>query len=86
MIVRWLIEARSEEVRVEAETAKSVGGTRQWFFPRSIPGVSFQPAVDDRGLNVKKVLRPSPAANHLLLLAHAPVDELIDSRFLSRCT
>ena len=43
-----------------------------------MPGVPVQSSVDDRGFHVKQVLRSGSAPSHLMLLAHAPVDQLID--------
>ena len=54
------------------------------FQPGWVSGVPFQAAVEDCGLDMKKVLRALPAPSHLLLLAHAPVDELIDRRLHMR--
>jgi hypothetical protein len=43
-----------------------------------IPGVPAQSPVDNRGFHVKQVLRSGSAPSHLLLLAHAPVNQLVD--------
>ena len=43
-----------------------------------MPGIPVQSPVDDRGFHVKQVLGSGSAPSHLLLLAHAPVDQLID--------
>src|SRR5271165_942712 len=43
-----------------------------------MPGIPVQSPVDDRGFHVKQVLGSGSAPSHLLLLAHAPVDQLVD--------
>jgi hypothetical protein len=43
-----------------------------------MPGIPVQSPVDDRRFYVKQVLRSGSAPSHLSLLAHAPVDQLID--------
>jgi hypothetical protein len=43
-----------------------------------MPGIPVQSPVDNRGFHVKQVLRSGSAPSHLFLLAHAPVDQLID--------
>jgi hypothetical protein len=43
-----------------------------------MPGISVQSPVDNRRFYVKQVLRYGSTPSHLLLLAHAPVDQLID--------
>jgi hypothetical protein len=42
-----------------------------------MPGMPVQP-VDNRGFHVKQLLGSDSAPSHLVLLAHAPVDQLID--------
>jgi hypothetical protein len=42
------------------------------------PGIPVQSPVDDRGFHVWQVLRSGLAPSHLVLLAHAQVDLLID--------
>jgi hypothetical protein len=41
-------------------------------------GIPFESPVDNRRFYVKQVLRAGSAPSHLFLLAHAPVDQLID--------
>jgi hypothetical protein len=43
-----------------------------------MPAIPVQSPVDDRRFHVKQVLRSGSAPSHLFLLAHAPVDQLID--------
>jgi hypothetical protein len=40
-------------------------------------GILVQSPVDDRGFHVKQLLGSGSAPSHLVLLAHAPVDQLI---------
>ena len=41
-------------------------------------GKPVQSPVDNRGFYVKQLLGSGSASSHLVLLAHAPVDQLID--------
>src|ERR1700726_265111 len=43
-----------------------------------MPGILVQSPVDNRGFHVKQLLSSGSAPSHLVLLAHAPVDQLID--------
>ena len=43
-----------------------------------MPGILVQSPVDNRGFHVKQLLGSGSAPSHLVLLAHAPVDQLID--------
>jgi hypothetical protein len=43
-----------------------------------MPGIPVQSPVDNRGFHVKQLLRSGSAPSHLVLLAHAPADQLID--------
>jgi hypothetical protein len=41
-------------------------------------GIPVQSTVDNRGFHVKQLLGSGSTPSHLVLLAHAPVDQLID--------
>jgi hypothetical protein len=43
-----------------------------------MPGIPVQSPVDNRGFHVKQLLGCGSTPSHLVLLAHAPVDQLID--------
>ena len=43
-----------------------------------MPGIPVQSPVDNRGFYVKQLLGSGSAPSHLVFLAHAPVDQLID--------
>jgi hypothetical protein len=43
-----------------------------------MPGIPVQSPVDNRGFHVKQLLASGSTPSHLVLLAHAPVDQLID--------
>jgi hypothetical protein len=42
-----------------------------------MPGVPVRSPVDNRGFHVKQLLGSGSAPSHLVLLAHAPIDQLI---------
>jgi hypothetical protein len=43
-----------------------------------MPGIPVQSPVDNGGFDVKQLLGSGSAPSHLVLLAHAPIDQLID--------
>jgi hypothetical protein len=49
-----------------------------------MPGISVQSPIDNRGFHVKQVLVSGSTPAHLLLLAHASVDRLIDGELHMR--
>jgi hypothetical protein len=46
-----------------------------------MPGIPVQSPIDNRGFHVKQLLGSGSAPSHLVLLAHTPVDQLIDGAF-----